>query len=365
MSLKQITLVDVFSPFLFLQQKQPDQCFNHKTDFQIKQQLLYSECHKFTPQTWGKNVTNSPSFKHIFLFMRKRRPDDRSKPYFKEDRHISWNKASELCHKVNTSLPLIRDKQDLHFLVALLLLPVQVRYTEGLFTGSQLEVGFPKKLVLSHCHCIWMIYWLFVCGYTYGCFSRKLCWWFLWSSRCVRGVINNDSQRDTTRQYEFSLRLHRQHWQLSHSSFLLFQRKMRKKTYYEFWIFLNDWNPRQMNKHDGSCQLKHFTQWPRAIRRWMLIFVRDLKYETNTSMFSFFCKNVFMLFKAQWMTRFPRNGNDNDSTRCGNHRVITQGFILALRQITEQIVVFHRITTCPEVRWTWSVATRATLKSLG
>ncbi len=147
-------------------------------------------------------------------------------------------------------------------------------------------------------------------------------------------------------RYKFFLRLHRQHWQLSHSSFLLFQRKMRKKDYYEFLIFLNDWNPCQTNKHDGLCQLKHFVQRPRAIRRGMLIFVRDLKYETNTSMFSFFCKNVFLLFKAQRMTRLPGNGND----RTHNTGVY---FSTSVNHWANRCV--HRIMTCPE--WvTWSVA---------
>ncbi len=78
----------------------------------------------------------------------------------------------------------------------------------------------------------------------------------------------------------------------------------------------------------------------------MLIFVRDLKYEINTSMFSFFCKNVFLLFKAQRMTRLPGNGND----RTHNTGVY---FSTSVNHWANRCV--HRIMTCPE--WvTWSVA---------
>ncbi len=67
---------------------------------------------------------------------------------------------------------------------------------------------------------------------------------------CVRVSLAKQVETDEDTNFSSDYTDNIDNWVICH--FYCFKEK-QEKNYYEFLIFLNDWNPCQMNKHDGSC----------------------------------------------------------------------------------------------------------------
>ncbi len=114
-----------------------------RQDFAITGLAPVESCLNFTFDFTNKSLCLSLS--NLLVLIRKRHDEKYQNvvghAYGMDNRHISGAKAHQWCQAKGVSLPAILTKEDLHFLLALLKMSTDLRFTEGLFVEFPQEVS--------------------------------------------------------------------------------------------------------------------------------------------------------------------------------------------------------------------------------
>ncbi len=130
-NLKYIYLDDVYTPFSYLANFKPEVCEKYRQATKSLEQGRHTECLNFTHGLLKQN--ENLGFHHFLLFARARCLVSGDCVEKMKESHLAWNEAAASCEEADASLPSIRAKGELHFLLALLKVSPHIKFTEGLF----------------------------------------------------------------------------------------------------------------------------------------------------------------------------------------------------------------------------------------
>ncbi len=139
-SLQIIYLMHVYSSFLEVQVG-PSPC-KRSTLIHHKWASTNKTCLNFTGHVWRKYTKRTHFSSYILMIFRKRYTGQYIKGYYqKEDAYKSWNHALGLCQTFGAFLPVIRNIEEFHFVLAFLKLSPYVKFVEGLYVSHSRTVS--------------------------------------------------------------------------------------------------------------------------------------------------------------------------------------------------------------------------------